>query len=256
MKQDSERNRKMGLLSRLVVEMEYSRWRNVESILKQAGEREAWLVKKFVSTNLNLALCSPHSENIFRQIEQLLNLTRVVSLPKLRNISKVMVCFAEDGCLGGVKWCLEVGAKIDAKGEGNDTALHLACRRNDLPMVKLLLDKEAKFDIPDIFKITALGYAVVLGHFEIVEAICATRRNLNDIPTNAIPPLALSHSNEKITDLLLDRGADPIKALQSMRKERVKRAPNFDCASIEKKLRLAVLKNMPEIKQTSLFNKI
>ena len=106
---------------------------------------------------------------------------------------------------------LNAGANINKQNNGGYTALNLAVLKDNYKIVKLLLNAEADIDKQtNDSGDTALINASFYGRIEIVKLLLNAGANIDkqneDGDTALI--LAANRNNKKITELLLDYGAD------------------------------------------------
>ncbi len=100
--------------------------------------------------------------------------------------------------------------EVNFKDTYNRTPLMKAIRKNDLKLVRLLLEKKANVSARDKFKDTALMKAVSEGNLEIVKLLIKYDANIND--TNkygwSVLMRAISSRNEEIVKYLIDKGVN------------------------------------------------
>ena len=70
-----------------------------------------------------------------------------------------LVIAAVDGDLDRVKAAVSGGEDIDGRGSGGDTALHKACGRGHVDIVKYLLDNGANAELKGLVNFTPLQVA-------------------------------------------------------------------------------------------------
>ena len=70
-----------------------------------------------------------------------------------------LVIAGSDGDLDRVKAAVSGGEDIDGRGSDGDTALHKACQKGHVDIVKYLLDNGANTELTNIFDRTPLQLA-------------------------------------------------------------------------------------------------
>ncbi|KAJ9634602.1 hypothetical protein H2199_008885 [Coniosporium tulheliwenetii] len=105
---------------------------------------------------------------------------------------------------------IELGANVNARNEGLNTALHGASLSGHKKIVELLLDHGADVNAQDEWLYTALHYASLSGHKKIVKLLLDHGANVNaqDEGLDTALHNASSNGYEKIVKLLLDHGAN------------------------------------------------
>ncbi len=77
----------------------------------------------------------------------------------LASYGRLMTHLAESGNQRAVEALLKAGVPVDARGDGNQTALHYACWRGNVGLIRLLLDHGAAIDIDDtMYHASPAGY--------------------------------------------------------------------------------------------------
>ena len=78
---------------------------------------------------------------------------------------------AQLGDLKTARLLLSKDADTDIQSKDGQTALILAVGRQDVPMVKLLVEHHADYNIADVLGMSALGYAKLFHNKDILEAM-------------------------------------------------------------------------------------
>ena len=120
------------------------------------------------------------------------------------------------GYYGTVKLLLDAGADVDSRPKEVDiTPLALAVTRNDVKMVRALLDAKATVEVVDQYGWTPLSAAVASNYFKITQMLLNAGADPNDAKHKKNFPLfeATMKGRAEIASALLIAGADPNAAL-------------------------------------------
>lgn len=106
-----------------------------------------------------------------------------------------------------VKIMLKDKTGLDSK-KNRDTALHLACERNNEEIVRVLLRNRAKVNVVGSLNQTPLHCAVMRGNLRIVKLLIRCGADVNRESLDGTMPLhlAIDHSHMKIIDALMEKG--------------------------------------------------
>lgn len=116
------------------------------------------------------------------------------------------------GQLDGVKLLLAHGAELNpSSNRSSSSPLHQACRKNDINVVRFLLQQGAQVDIIDSYKVTPIMYASKYSSAELVSLLLEYKPNLDAV--SFINAAAIHWSvwpgKAEITELLLKSKANP-----------------------------------------------
>lgn len=102
---------------------------------------------------------------------------------------------------------------INAINEERDTPLHIAAKRDDSEMVKILLDNGANVNVKDIFKRTPLHCAAIVDNVATANLLINKGADINYQSSYGLTALHLAATNNstKVFELLLNKGADYTK---------------------------------------------
>lgn len=110
--------------------------------------------------------------------------------------------------LNSIKKYLQSGQDINAENDDGMTALHIACRSNNLELVKFLVDNKASINHqPEGYEITPLMTACSYGHMDIVKYLveeCNAKLNLRDSYGYTALMMACERGNLDLIIYLLD----------------------------------------------------
>ena len=123
----------------------------------------------------------------------------------------------ETGHLGIAKILMVKGADVLVKNDYNETMLHLAAKKGQTELCKLLCDRGVEIEAKNRgYGHTAMHIAAIENHPDIVEALAERGANVNVKNVVGWTPLiwAAARGNIDAVKVLLEKNADPnIKAL-------------------------------------------
>jgi hypothetical protein len=144
---------------------------------------------------------------------------------------------SETGKVEVVRWLLDYGAAITERGVHGDTVLTLACRLDNIPLVKLLVERGADTTISGVIG-TPLMTASIEGHSEIVRFLLEHPSAKNTINhTNVVGATALHKACQwgrgACVTALLESGADLMIAnICGMTPEAAAKQPIDECLRV------------------------
>jgi ankyrin repeat protein len=114
-----------------------------------------------------------------------------------------------DNDLSMVERAISKGQDVNAYN-GGETPLYMAAKQGNLDMVKLLLSRGAKYDLPTSKKNTPLHISAELGHEQVVELLLHAGADINAKGEAGLTPLqaAIWGGKLEVVKLLLQRGAN------------------------------------------------
>ena len=83
------------------------------------------------------------------------------------------------GHFNAVKLLVDNGAEVNAVDKYFHTPLHRAVESNEVEIVEYLLEKNARFSMPNTSGLTALGCGVVLGNLDVIKRLLMAGDNPN-----------------------------------------------------------------------------
>ncbi|MHB9147566.1 MAG: ankyrin repeat domain-containing protein [Candidatus Amoebophilus sp.] len=117
----------------------------------------------------------------------------------------------EVGNLEAVKYLVEKGADLNAKGNRDYTPLHYACRKGNLEIVKYLLEQGADIQAKNMWNDTALHYACEKGNLEVVKYLLEQGADIqakgNGSESTSLH-FACMNGHLEVVKYLLEQGAD------------------------------------------------
>lgn len=97
---------------------------------------------------------------------------------------------------------------LNKTNSNNETALHITVSKNNLALVKALLEREKiQTDVQSFFYGTPLTYAIFLKHFEIAEQLIVREKDCSNTKHPGALYWAVSGNNKNLVKLLIDKGA-------------------------------------------------
>jgi ankyrin repeat protein len=99
------------------------------------------------------------------------------------------------------------GADVNAKDEQGRTPLFLACGKNNLNIMKFLINRGADINV-EIMGKTLLFWACAYGNFNIVKLLIARGVNIKDEEKSTLLHNACESGYSDIVTLLIDNGID------------------------------------------------
>jgi len=122
---------------------------------------------------------------------------------------------SEGGSIEIVKLLLTAGADVNQAHQDGRTPLDIALSHNNIDVMKLLLlNLQTKIDGIDKYGCTPLHRACYYGQTEIVQLLCTSGANVNQVTLNGDTPLQIAQAKEhgEIIKLLINAGACKNKA--------------------------------------------
>ncbi|RLL98914.1 hypothetical protein CFD26_105952 [Aspergillus turcosus] len=109
-----------------------------------------------------------------------------------------------------VRLLLEQGADPNARGRGNETALHIAARDGNTDIVRMLLNKGAHTNLTDYFGNTPLQIAITSSHFKITQLLVERGTDVEspDCCGRTALDLAMKYSSPQSLSRFLKQGTD------------------------------------------------
>lgn len=126
----------------------------------------------------------------------------------------LLAAVAGDDDPGGAQLLLRHKARVDARGQGQRTALMQACAAGNGEIVALLLDAGADRNAHDAHGLTPLLEAAAHGHTAVVRRLAAAKADAKAVDENgrnAIVLAALAGAEPDLLRALVELGADPGK---------------------------------------------
>ena len=125
---------------------------------------------------------------------------------------------AESGCVESVMTCLAQGACVNSESEDKFTPLHYACNttKEYLPVVKLLIQRDANVNILNKYGETALLKAAYRGHARVVRTLLEHQADTKPYSTAGLSALsaAVGQGHLAVAKILVEYGA-PLDLLTS-----------------------------------------
>ena len=124
----------------------------------------------------------------------------------------LLAAVAGDDDPGGAQLLLRHKARVDARGEGQRTALMQACAAGNAEVVALLLDAGADRNAHDAAAMTPLLEAAAHGHTAVVQRLAAAKADpkaLDGQGRNAIVLAVQAGAEPELLRALIDLGVDP-----------------------------------------------
>jgi len=119
---------------------------------------------------------------------------------------------AESGCVESVMTCLAQGACVNSESEDKFTPLHYACntKKEYLPVVKLLIQRDANVNILNKYGETALLKAAYRGHANVVEELLKHDADTTPYSTAGLSALsaAVGQGHLPVAKFLVKYGAN------------------------------------------------
>ena len=113
---------------------------------------------------------------------------------------------------GGAQLLLRHKARVDARGQGQRTALMQACAAGNAEVVALLLDAGADRNAHDLQGMTPLLEAAANGHTAVVQRLAAAKPEVGIVDAqgrNAIVLASAAGAEPELLQLLIGLGVDP-----------------------------------------------
>ena len=124
----------------------------------------------------------------------------------------LLAAVAGDDDPGGAQLLLRHKARVDARGEGQRTALMQACAAGNAEVVALLLDAGADRNAHDAAAMTPLLEAAAHGHTAVVQRLAAAKADSKAVDgqgRNAIVLAVQAGAEPELLRALIDLGVDP-----------------------------------------------
>ena len=124
----------------------------------------------------------------------------------------LLAAVAGDDDPGGAQLLLRHKARVDARGEGQRTALMQACAAGNAEVVALLLDAGADRNAHDAAAMTPLLEAAAHGHTAVVQRLAAAKADPKAVDgqgRNAIVLAVQAGAEPELLRALIDLGVDP-----------------------------------------------
>ncbi|MDE2874583.1 MAG: ankyrin repeat domain-containing protein [Gemmatimonadota bacterium] len=104
--------------------------------------------------------------------------------------------------------CVEAGTDLNARDENGHTVLHHATLNTDTAIVHLLLEEGADPSVASYDNRTPLHFALRRRNNAVAAILVRAGADVNTVASDSITPLHLAASDEAMTTLLLEAGAD------------------------------------------------
>lgn len=128
-----------------------------------------------------------------------------------RTLNFLLFDAAEHGCIDLMRHFLDLGASIEARNRGGNTALQIAARAGERKAVKVLLERGSDVHHRNLAGSTALIQAAMADRRSVAKVLLRAGADQNARNTRGITPMtaaAFNGSNRMVAMLLL-AGADP-----------------------------------------------